>query len=89
MAKDTVCRVDERKHPSSTTAIEFINDVLNPLDRVEARFAEQDSKLNEINDKLTRLANNNNKTIAEGSQQTSFEDIGCKYRTLTKDREKF
>jgi hypothetical protein len=71
MGKDTVYRIEERKNPSSATAMEFINDALNPLERFEVRFAEQDSKLNEINDKLTRLENNNSKTIAEGSQQTS------------------
>jgi hypothetical protein len=61
--------VEERKHPAKKPAPEFINDIFNPLDRFESRLAEQDSKLNEINDKLTRLANNNDKTLTESSQQ--------------------
>jgi hypothetical protein len=39
--------------------------------RFEARFANQDGKLNEINEKLTRLSNNNSMTIAESSKQIS------------------
>ncbi len=34
MGKDTVYRVEERKHPH-TPAIDVINDVLNPLERFE------------------------------------------------------
>ena len=73
MGKHTVCRLEERKHPTAEKpAIEFVNDTFNPSDRFERKFAEQDSKLNEINDTLRRLANNNsNKTITESSQQIS------------------
>jgi len=39
MGKDTVCRVEERKHPNQS-AIEFINDVFNPVERVEKQVAE-------------------------------------------------
>jgi hypothetical protein len=51
MGKDTVYRVEERKHSAAKSTIEVINDILNPADR----FAAQ---LNEIKDTLTRLVNN-------------------------------
>ncbi|HET7284674.1 MAG TPA: hypothetical protein VFI70_08305 [Nitrososphaeraceae archaeon] len=64
--------MEERKHPTAEKpAIEFVNDTFNPSDRFEARFANQDGKLNEINEKLTRLSNNNSMTIAESSKQIS------------------
>jgi hypothetical protein len=34
MGKDTVCRVEERKHPHKP-AVDFINDVFNPIEKVE------------------------------------------------------
>ena len=56
MGKHTVCRLEERKHPvAEKPAIEFVNDIFNPSDRFERRFAEQDSKLNEVNESLKRL----------------------------------
>jgi hypothetical protein len=39
MGKDTVYRVEERKHPHKP-AIDFINDVLNPLERFEKMVSE-------------------------------------------------
>ncbi|MGA9154416.1 MAG: hypothetical protein WBZ36_27855 [Candidatus Nitrosopolaris sp.] len=39
MGKDTVYRVEERKHPQKPT-IDFINDVLNPLERFEKMVSE-------------------------------------------------
>jgi hypothetical protein len=39
MGKDTVYRVEERKHPHQP-AIDFINDVLNPLERFEKMVSE-------------------------------------------------
>jgi hypothetical protein len=35
MGKDTVCRVEETKHPEKKSAIEFINDVFNPAERFD------------------------------------------------------
>jgi hypothetical protein len=56
MGKNTVCRIEERKHPvTNKPAIAFIDDIFNPANRIEIKFAEQDIKLQEINDKLTRL----------------------------------
>ena len=39
MGKDTVYRIEERKHPHKP-AIDFINDVLNPLEKVEKIISE-------------------------------------------------
>jgi hypothetical protein len=35
VGKDTVCRVEENKHPEKKPAIEFINDVFNPAERFD------------------------------------------------------
>ncbi|MBV9179097.1 MAG: hypothetical protein JO297_18865 [Nitrososphaeraceae archaeon] len=72
IGKDTVCRVRQRRYSTKKKPTpESINDILNPLNRFESRLlvlAEQDSKLNEINDKLTRLADNNDRIVTESSQ---------------------
>jgi hypothetical protein len=47
MGKDTVCRVEERKHPNQPP-IEFINDVFNPVERVETQLAEIGRKIDRI-----------------------------------------
>jgi hypothetical protein len=47
MGKDTVCRVEERKHPNQS-AIEFINNVFNPVERVEKHLAEIGRKIDRI-----------------------------------------
>jgi hypothetical protein len=39
MGKDTVCRIEENKHPKKP-AIEFINDVFNPVEKLEKHFVE-------------------------------------------------
>jgi hypothetical protein len=54
MGKDTVCRIEERKHPN-ISPIEFINDVFNPVERVEKEIAEQGNKLSEIRSIVTEL----------------------------------
>jgi hypothetical protein len=61
MGKDTVCRVEERKHFATKSAIEAINDIFNPADRLA-------SQLDEINAKLAILVNN--KSITGGSNQS-------------------
>jgi len=55
MGKDTVCRVEENKHPKKR-AIEFINDIFNPYERLERQIIEQDKKLTEISEMLKKLA---------------------------------
>ena len=47
MGKDTVCRVEENKHPKKR-AVEFINDVFNFQEKVEDYLREYDKKLDEI-----------------------------------------
>jgi hypothetical protein len=44
MHEDTVCRVEERKHPKQS-AIDFINDVFNPVEKVEKQIAEYAKKV--------------------------------------------
>jgi hypothetical protein len=61
MGKDTICRVEERKHSVDKPAVESINGVFNPVER----FAAQ---LDEINDKLTILVNNH-RTATVSPQQ--------------------
>jgi hypothetical protein len=39
MGKNTVCRVEERKHPHKP-AVDFISDVFNPLEKVEKIISE-------------------------------------------------
>jgi hypothetical protein len=60
MGKDTVCRVEERKHFAAKSTIDAINDIFNPVE----------AQLNEIKDILTRLVNN--KGIVESPQQSEL-----------------
>jgi hypothetical protein len=39
MGKDTVCRIEERKHPH-ISPIDFINDVFNPIEKFEKLISE-------------------------------------------------
>jgi hypothetical protein len=39
MGKDTVCRIEERKHPHKP-AVDFINDVFNPMEKFEKLISE-------------------------------------------------
>ena len=58
MGKDKVFRVEERKQPHKHP-LEFINDIFNPVERVEKQIAdfreEQDKKLSAIHDLLSRF----------------------------------
>jgi hypothetical protein len=55
MGKDTVCRVEERKHPNQS-AIEFINDVFNPFERVEKQVAENTKMIDKLTDLLEKFS---------------------------------
>jgi hypothetical protein len=55
MDKDTVCRVEENKH-LKISAIEFINEVFNPTERLERLIVEQGRKMSKICDKFEKLA---------------------------------
>src|SRR5215208_538719 len=50
LCKDTVCRVEEAKQPKQL-AVEFINDVLNPTEKIEKQLSGVSERL----DKLARL----------------------------------
>jgi hypothetical protein len=53
---NTVCRLEDRKHPAEKPAIEFVNNTFNPSGRYERGwFLDLDSKLNEVNDTLKML----------------------------------
>ena len=39
MGKDTVYRIEERKHPH-ISPLDFINDVFNPLEKIEKLISE-------------------------------------------------
>jgi hypothetical protein len=56
MGKDTICRIEENKRPK-ITAIEFINDVFNPLEKVEEYIKEFDEKINDIQNAVRELNN--------------------------------
>ena len=47
MGKDTVCRVEERKSPSSAPAVEFIDQIFNPSKRIE-NHSSLERKLDQI-----------------------------------------
>jgi hypothetical protein len=53
MDRDTVCRVEEEKH-SNKTAIQTVNDIFNPHEKVEKHLAEQHKILYQILDKLAQ-----------------------------------
>lgn len=55
LGEDTVCRVEENKCPKKN-AIEFINDIFNPLERFERLVADQNMKFNDICNKFEKLA---------------------------------
>jgi hypothetical protein len=53
MGRDTVCRVEEERH-HNRPAIEAINDVFNPYERIEKELAAQRKILDQIRDKLVQ-----------------------------------
>lgn len=57
--KDTVCRIEERKHPNQP-AIDFINHVFNPIERVENQIAECAKKVDKVMGILEKFAGTNN-----------------------------
>lgn len=56
MGKDTICRIEENKH-RKLGAIEFINDVFNPLEKFEGYLKEFDEKINDIQNAVRELNN--------------------------------
>jgi hypothetical protein len=53
MGKNTVCRVEEEKRPN-TPAIEAINEIFNPCERIERQLAVQNKLLDQILHKLSQ-----------------------------------
>jgi len=53
MGRDTVCRVEEERHPNRP-AIEAICDIFNPYERIEKDLAEQGKVLRQIREKLVQ-----------------------------------
>jgi hypothetical protein len=54
MGKDTVYRVEERKHPHKP-AVDFINDIFNPMEKVEKQIAALDTKISAVCDIVYKL----------------------------------
>jgi hypothetical protein len=55
MGKDTVYRVEERKHPHKP-ALDFINDIFNPMERFERQIAELNTKISAVYDIVSKLS---------------------------------
>ncbi len=55
MGKETVCRVEESLHPKKS-AIETINDIFNPTEKVERQIAVLNTKISAIHDIVSRLS---------------------------------
>jgi len=54
MGKETVCRVEESLHPKKST-LETINDIFNPMEKIEKRIAELTTKIFAIYDIVSKL----------------------------------
>jgi archaellum component FlaC len=54
MGKDTICRIEENKRPK-IGAMEFINDVFNPLEKLEGYRIGYDEKINNIENVIREL----------------------------------
>ena len=57
LGKDTVCRVEENKRPK-IPAIEFINDIFNPMAKFEGMIKEQNKKLDYVCDIFEKVSEN-------------------------------
>ena len=53
MGKETVCRIEESLHPKKS-ALETINDIFNPVEKVEKQIAVLDTKLSAIYDIVSK-----------------------------------
>src|SRR5215468_10853734 len=55
MGKETVARVEESLHPKKS-ALETINDIFNPMEKVEKQIAVLNSKISAIYDMVSKLS---------------------------------
>ena len=63
MGKHTVCRLEERKHPATKRpAIEFIDDIFNPVERIENQISGLEKKVERI---VQWLEGNNNNALSK------------------------
>jgi hypothetical protein len=53
MGQDTVLRVEETKRPN-TRAADFITDIFNPMERLQADLLDQGRKINEMYDMIKK-----------------------------------
>jgi hypothetical protein len=53
MGKETVSRVEESLHPNKS-AIEFVNNIFNPMEKVEREIAELNTKISAIYDIVSK-----------------------------------
>ncbi len=53
MDKETVCRIEESLHPKKS-ALETINNIFNPMERVERRISELTTKISAIYDIVSK-----------------------------------
>jgi hypothetical protein len=54
MGEETVARVEESLHPKKS-ALEIINDILNPMEKVEKQIAALDTKISAVYDIVSKL----------------------------------
>jgi hypothetical protein len=58
MGMDTVYRVEERKHPHKP-ALDFINDIFNPMEKVETQIAALNTKISAVYDIVSKPRDGN------------------------------
>jgi hypothetical protein len=54
MGKETVCRVEESLHPKRS-ALETINDIFNPMEKIEKQIAALNTKISAVYDIVSKL----------------------------------
>jgi hypothetical protein len=81
MGKDTICRIEENKRPN-ITAIEFINDVFNPLEKLEVYLKGYDEKIDEIQHKVRELSRKFDSLQISLSADILFQNIRSRSGSL-------
>lgn len=65
LGKHTVCRVEESIYPKSTTAVEAINNTLNPFERIENKIDEIGRKIDDFTSPV-KVTNNGQDSVGSG-----------------------
>ena len=55
MGKEIVCRIEESLHPKKS-ALETINDIFNPMEKIEKQIAVLNTKISAIYDIVSKLS---------------------------------